>query len=136
MMSDTSQCPFCLANNLLEGEIIFEDDLLYFVAPKVADIQYDGGMIVTKRHIETPFDMSKDEWVHIHELLPAFKKFVDKYHPDGYNLGWNVKPVAGQYVSHAHLHFFGRFEDEPLAGKGIRYAFKQSSNKRRQTSPD
>ncbi len=129
-MSDTSKCQFCLANNLLKGQILYQDSLLYFVAPDVAGIQYSGGMIVTIRHIETPFDMNEDEWMQIHALLPKFKAFVDKSKPHGYNLGWNIKQVAGQNIDHAHLHFFGRFEDEPLAGKGIRYAFKQPSNKR------
>ena len=55
---------------------------------------------------------------------------LDTTHPDGYNLGWNIHPVGGQNVDHAHLHIFGRFADEPLANKGIRYAFKQPSNKR------
>ena len=47
-----------------------------------------------------------------------------------FNLGWNIDPVGGQNVDHAHLHLFGRFADEPLATKGLRYAFKQPSNKR------
>ena len=129
-MSETNACQFCLKNNLLKGKILYEDDLIYFVAPDVSGIEYNGGMIVTKRHIETPFDISKDEWIRIYELFPTFKKFVDQYNPDGYNLGWNVGKVAGQNVNHAHLHFFARFADEPLAVKGIRFAFKQSSNKR------
>jgi hypothetical protein len=71
---NTDQCPFCLRNNLLNGEIPFEDDLIYFAAPDIADIQYDGGMIITKRHIETPFDISEAEWLRIHQLLPTFKQ--------------------------------------------------------------
>ena len=55
---------------------------------------------------------------------------LDMTHPDGYNLGWNIHPVGGQNVDLAHLHIFGRFADEPLANKGIRYTFKQPSNKR------
>ena len=50
--------------------------------------------------------------------------------PQGYNLGWNILPTGGQNVAHAHLHLIGRYDDEPLRGKGIRYAFKQPSNKR------
>lgn len=99
-------------------------------------MQYDdgelkgGGMIITKRHVVTPFEINEDEWSALRILLPIFKKFVDVYHPDGYNLGWNILPDAGQNVAHAHLHFFPRHKDEPLVGKGIRYAFKQQANKR------
>jgi histidine triad (HIT) family protein len=60
------------------------------------------------------------------------KQFVDdKEKPDGYNIGWNVFKVAGQNVPHAHLHVLARYSDEPFAGKGIRYFFKQENNKRK-----
>ena len=50
--------------------------------------------------------------------------------PDGYTIGWNVGPVAGQEVMHAHLHVIARFYDEPLAGQGLRHHIKQPSNRR------
>ncbi|HTE22587.1 MAG TPA: HIT domain-containing protein [Candidatus Limnocylindria bacterium] len=56
---------------------------------------------------------------------------IDEHDPDGYNLGWNIYPTGGQNVDHAHLHLIPRYKDEPLATKGIRYAFKQSSNRRK-----
>lgn len=63
------------------------------------------------------------------KLLKDLKKYIDEtYHPDGYNIGWNVGDVAGQHVAHAHLHVIPRFADEPLAGKGLRHFFKQDSN--------
>lgn len=54
----------------------------------------------------------------------------ERYQPDGYNVGWNSGAVAGQEVFHAHLHVIPRFADEPLAGRGIRYALKQPTNRR------
>lgn len=122
-------CPFCIENDLIRGKILYKDDLWYYH-------QYDdgeligGGMIVTMRHIETPFDINEVEWTALRKLLPKFKSFVDEYSPDGYNIGWNVGKVGGQNVSHCHLHIFPRYSDEPLATKGIRYAFKPPSNKR------
>lgn len=122
-------CPFCLSNNLARGEILYSDDLWYYLRHDDGELK-GGGMIITQRHIETPFDINEAEWTALRELLPTFKSFVDKYSPDGYNLGWNILPDAGQHVMHAHLHLFPRYNDEPLASKGIRYAFKQSSNRR------
>jgi histidine triad (HIT) family protein len=88
-------------------------------------------MAITKRHIETPFDINEDEWISLHALLRKMKKLVDeKETPDGYNLGWNVHKTGGQNVAHAHLHLLARYDDEPLSGKGIRYAFKQLDNQR------
>lgn len=122
-------CPFCLPNDVLRGDILYEDDWWYFVSAEDGELKH-GGMIITKRHIATPFDISAEEWMQLHAILPICKSFVDTATPDGYNMGWNIHPVGGQNVAHAHLHLFGRFADEPLAHKGIRYAFKQLENQR------
>lgn len=122
-------CPFCLPNDVLRGDILYQDDLWYFVSAEDGELKH-GGMIITKRHIPTPFDINKQEWERLHTLLPTFKSLIDSPKPQGYNLGWNIHATGGQNVEHAHLHLIGRFEDEPLAGKGIRYAFKQPANKR------
>jgi diadenosine tetraphosphate (Ap4A) HIT family hydrolase len=126
---NTDDCPFCLKNNLLNVEVLFEEDLWYFTSMKEGAIQ-NAGMAITKRHVETPFDINKTEWERLHELLPKFKEILDEDSPSGYNIGWNVYPAGGQHVNHAHLHIIARYENEPLAGKGIRYAFKQDANLR------
>ncbi len=126
-----NSCPFCLSNNLLKGKVVYQDSLFYAISPDVEGIIYAGIMIVPIRHSESPFELSKEEWMHIHMILPKLKKYIDDTeHPDGYNMGWNIGDIAGQKVKHTHLHFFGRFLDEPLNGKGIRFIFKQSQNKR------
>lgn len=122
-------CPFCLQNGLVRGRILYQDDLWYYQQYDDGELK-GGGMIITTRHIETPFEINNEEWVALRELLPKFKGFVDEHKPDGYNIGWNINSVGGQNVSHAHLHIFPRFKDEPLATKGIRYAFKQDANRR------
>lgn len=127
-MSD-DLCPFCLENKLVIGDVLYKDDLWYYQQYDDGELK-GGGMIITRRHVETPFEINEEEWLALHKLLPTFKKFVDEHNPDGYNLGWNIFSVGGQNVAHAHLHIFPRFKDEPLATKGIRYAFKQPSNRR------
>jgi histidine triad (HIT) family protein len=92
-------------------------------------------MAITKRHIATPFDINEAEWTSLRTLLQKMKQLVDdKEKPSGYNLGWNIHETGGQNVAHAHLHLLARYSDEPLAGKGIRYAFKQLSNERRSSN--
>ena len=86
-------------------------------------------VIIPKSQVSSPFEMSEKEWNDTKLLLEKIKTYLDeKYKPDGYNLGWNVGKVAGQEVAHAHLHIIPRFSDEPFAGKGIRYLFKQPEN--------
>jgi len=122
-------CPFCLENKLIRGTTLYEDDLWYYQQFDDLEIK-NGGMIITKRHVATPFEINAEEWTALHKLLPTFKKIIDRYSPDGYNLGWNIHTVGGQNVEHAHLHLIPRYKDEPLATKGIRHAFKQPSNRR------
>lgn len=128
-MKTYPNCPFCLENNLLKVKVQYEDDLWYFASLQEGSVQ-NAGMAITKRHIKTPFDINKIEWTRLHELLPKFKEILDVDPPQGYNIGWNVHETGGQHVNHAHLHIVARYGDEPLAGKGIRYAFKSNSNNR------
>jgi histidine triad (HIT) family protein len=124
-----NKCQFCLESNSLKGDILAQNDLCYFVE-SINPILKNAGMIITKRHIEAPFAFTNEEWIAIRELLIEAKTILDKYKPDGYNIGWNVGKVGGQNVKHAHLHVVARFKDEPLANKGISYFFKQENNKR------
>ncbi|MFA6416712.1 MAG: HIT domain-containing protein [Patescibacteria group bacterium] len=122
-------CNFCLENNKLEGTVLAKNDFCYFVE-SIDPVIRHAGMIITYRHVLTPFEISDEEWLSIKSLLGEVKVILDKYNPSGYNIGWNIGDDAGQNVNHTHLHIIARFPDEPLRGKGIRHAFKQETNKR------
>lgn len=86
-------------------------------------------VIIPKSEVGSPFELSDKEWEDSKKLMLELKAYLDKkYQPDGYNIGWNVGKVAGQEVAHAHMHVIPRYADEPLAGKGLRYWFKQPEN--------
>lgn len=88
-------------------------------------------VIIPKSEVGSPFELSEKEWADSKTLMIELKEYLDKkYKPDGYNIGWNVGSAAGQEVKHAHMHIIPRFNDEPFAGKGIRYWFKQPENVR------
>ena len=131
MNQSKKQCPFCIDNNLLRVNVLYEDDLWYITDMEEGSIN-NAVMAITKRHIETPFELNKTEWSSLRTILNKMKKIVDdKEAPNGYNIGWNVHKTGGQNVAHAHLHLLARYDDEPLSGKGIRYAFKQFDNQRK-----
>ncbi len=89
-------------------------------------------VIIPKSQVGSPFELSDKEWADTKLLMTEIKNYLDKkYAPDGYNLGWNVGKAGGQEVAHAHLHIIPRYNDEPFAGRGIRYWFKQVENKRK-----
>jgi diadenosine tetraphosphate (Ap4A) HIT family hydrolase len=123
-------CPFCFPETDREQSIVLSNEYCLFVQ-KPQEVLIGSGLIVPKMHRETAFELTTDEWQATFELLQQVKELLDKeYAPQGYNLGWNCGDIGGQEIFHAHMHVIPRFEDEPLAGKGIRYWLKQSSNQR------
>ncbi|WNB91400.1 HIT domain-containing protein [Bacillus sp. NEB1478] len=126
------ECLFCNPMNFPEQKIVFENDSCYFLqSPKAQNILEGAGLIIPKAHKETVFDLSEKEWMDTFDLMQQAKSLLDELHtPDGYSTGWNVKPVGGQSIPHAHFHIIPRFADEPYAGKGIRAWIKSEANRR------
>jgi diadenosine tetraphosphate (Ap4A) HIT family hydrolase len=115
---------------LNRAEIVLENELCFFLQ-QPQPVLTGSGLIIPKSHRETVFDLTTAEWAATFDLLGRVKKLLDsEYKPQGFNVGWNCGRVGGQEIFHAHLHVIPRYEDEPLAGKGIRYWLKQDVNKR------
>ncbi len=69
--------------------------------------------------MELPENDLNEIWslvAHVRKLL------IEKYKPDGFNIGFNEGPVAGQMVMHAHIHVIPRFKDDlPDPRGGVRW---------------
>lgn len=129
-------CVFCNPSLEPNQNVIMSNEyclFLQFDQTQIKGNQLEGaGLIVPIEHRETAFDLTKEEWDATYSLLQDVKKYLDeKYKPQGYNLGWNCGEVGGQHIFHSHFHVIPRYSDEPMAGKGIRYMFKSSENRRR-----
>lgn len=123
---------YCKCCNYINNfkNVLFETDTCVCV-DEDNSILIGACYIIPKAHKETPFDLTDKEWVDTKVLINKVKNYLDnKYKPDGYNLGWNIGAVGGQYVNHSHLHVIPRYKDEPLAGKGVRHFLMQEENKR------
>ena len=116
-------------NNLLKNKILLQNKDFYF-CDTLDPILTHSGMIIPHKHIATPFDFTVQEWVCLKQILNGAKEYLDKFHPFGYNVGWNIGEAGGQTMEHVHLHVIARFKDEPYAGMGIRYYLKSKKNKR------
>lgn len=102
-----------------------------FMPNREQDVLIGSGIILPRKHRETVFDLTPEEWAGTYDLLLRVKRHLERlFHPQGFNIGWNVGQTAGQEIFHAHLHVIPRYSDEPLAGKGIRYWLKQEENRR------
>ena len=61
-------------------------------------------LVVANRHIATLTDSNPEELHEIIELSRSCEKAIRKeYHPDGFNMGFNLGRAAGAGVEH-HLH--------------------------------
>lgn len=116
-------CRFCLENGLLLDAPVLQTERFYLLGSIVPDRPAQA-LVVPHRHIETPFELSIDEWGELRDVLVLARKHLSSFGPDGYTIGWNVGAVAGQEVFHAHLHVIARFAGEPSAGRGIHYALR------------
>lgn len=131
-MTYEKNCPFCNPQKDPNQNIILENETCYFLQhDQEQDVLEGCGVIVPKKHREHTFELTREEWNDTFDLLQQAKEFLDaKFSPDGYSLGWNVGPASNQSIPHSHFHIIPRYNDEPLAGKGIRHWLKQPENKR------
>jgi len=111
-------CIFCKREKL---NIVTENEL--------ALAFYDGCpvnrghiLVIPKRHVETYFEASFEEHTAMVRLTHKVKEYLQqKYNPDGYNIGANVGPAAGQTVFHFHIHIIPRYRgDVPDPKGGVR----------------
>jgi diadenosine tetraphosphate (Ap4A) HIT family hydrolase len=131
-MTNTKDCPFCHPKSDPDQNIVLENENCYFLQHNhQQDILEGCGVIVPKKHHANAFELTQEEWNDTYRLLQKAKLYLDdKCSPDGYTLGWNVGEVSNQFIFHCHLHIIPRYDDEPLARKGVRYWLKQPENKR------
>jgi len=126
----TADCPFCLPR--IEPRIVLADEHCY--AMWTGEPPEGSAMVLPKAHRPTMFDLTPDEWASTRRLLARMRALIEPVHaPEGFNVGWNVGPVGGQSVPHAHCHLLPRYRDEKYAGRGIRAWFKEPGN--RDTTP-
>jgi diadenosine tetraphosphate (Ap4A) HIT family hydrolase len=115
-------CPFCppavLDETLMEtpdARVLWSKDRTLLIVPKV--------------HRSTPFELTATEWAQIQQLLQDARSLIEE-EPAGWNVGWNIGKVGGQEIEHVHCHLIPRYADEPYAGRGLRWWFKQPENRR------
>lgn len=131
-MAYEKNCLFCNPDKDHNQKIVFENKTCYFLQHgEEQDVLEGSGVIVPKQHRADTFTLTKEEWNDTYDLLQQAKEYLDKeFAPNGYTIGWNVGEASNQSVKHSHFHVIPRYNDEPLAGKGLRHWLKQPENRR------
>jgi len=66
-------------------------------------------VVIPRRHVASFFDLTPEEINACMALIVEERELLDKeFKPDGYNIGVNIGPAAGQSIFHVHIHPGGR----------------------------
>jgi len=86
-------------------------------------------LIIPRRHFASFFDVTEEERRAMLRLLDEVKAMLDREHkPDGYNIGINDGPAAGQTVMHLHMHLIPRYiGDLPDPRGGVRWILPEKA---------
>lgn len=103
-----SKCPFCNykeENSLL----VYEGNTAVIIANKFPYL-FGHLMVFPKRHITEVNEQNKDEDKDIMLLIKRSVKYLeDAFHPDGFDIGVNLKSAGGSSVKHLHYHIVPRY---------------------------
>jgi diadenosine tetraphosphate (Ap4A) HIT family hydrolase len=86
-------------------------------------------LIIPRRHVASFFDLTPDEINACMELVNEERNALDEeLKPDGYNIGVNVGPAAGQSILHAHIHLIPRYKgDVENPQGGVRHVLPEKA---------
>ena len=111
----TKPCPFCT----LPPERIIDSNDLALVIRDGYPVSPGHTLVIPKRHIGSWFEITQAEQQALLDLLTKAKAILEtEYKPDGYNIGINDGPSAGQTVPHLHMHLIPRYKDDQEDPRG------------------
>jgi diadenosine tetraphosphate (Ap4A) HIT family hydrolase len=87
-------------------------------------------LLITNRHVPTWFDANADERTALITAMDSAKATIEKDHrPDGYNIGINCGPAAGQTIFHLHVHLIPRYSGDVADPRGgVRRVISEKAN--------
>lgn len=106
----------CLFCKIIKGEIpshkVYEDDKT-FAFLDINPINEGHLLVIPKNHstdITVMDESDLNACIGVAKTLG--KKMLDVLDIDGFNIGINTKPAAGQIIFHSHVHVIPRLEDD------------------------
>ena len=111
-------CPFC---NPISEDIVTKNDLCYAIRDRFP-VNRGHMLVIPFRHTPDFFTLTPEERAAVCDLVVTCRKLIDEnFHPEGYNIGFNVGEAAGQSVMHCHCHVIPRYAgDVPEPKGGVR----------------
>lgn len=77
--------------------------------------------VVPRRHVTSTDFLTPGDWAMLADAITCSKDLIAKHHGlvDGFNIGINDGPAAGQTIPHLHIHVIPRHfgdQDDPRGG--------------------
>ncbi|MCC5793641.1 MAG: HIT family protein [Chromatiales bacterium] len=113
-MTDPS-CPFCT----IEPARLLHESTAVRILRDGFPVSPGHLLLVPRRHVESWFEATPEEQQALTAAIAVAKALVEREHqPDGYNVGMNLGPAAGQTVMHLHLHVIPRYRGDVADPRG------------------
>ena len=117
MSSHTEDCIFCDKTNC---NIISSTKHFFIIRDTAYPVTKHHTLIITNRHIDDFFDLTKDEMSDLDKILKKQKNELEKLDKDisAFNVGVNIGKDAGQSIMHCHIHLIPRRNGDVEDPKG------------------
>ena len=118
MSSHTEDCIFCNKTNC---KVISSTKYFFIIRDTAYPVTKHHTLIITHRHVDDFFDLTKDEMSDLNEVLKKQKKELKNLDKEisAFNVGVNIGKDAGQSIMHCHIHLIPRRKndvDNPQGG--------------------
>jgi diadenosine tetraphosphate (Ap4A) HIT family hydrolase len=126
---ETNSCPFCIGiYNEKVGRVLVRDELSFCIYDAYP-VSKGHCLIIPARHISSFFESNEVEKLSLMNVLGMAKHRIEQTHnPQGFNIGINDGPVAGQTIPHLHIHLIPRYHgDVEKPEGGVRWIFPESA---------
>ncbi len=108
-------CPFC---GLTADRLFYSGERIVGLWDAFP-VSEGHALLVTRRHVPDWFAATKEERIELmHAIDVARKAIEERNRVDGYNIGINIGPAAGQTVFHLHVHVIPRYTGDVLHPRG------------------
>ena len=107
MSSTQEDCIFCNRTNC---KIISSTKYFFIIRDTAFPVTKHHTLIITNRHVDDFFDLTKDEMNDLDEVLKSQKKELKRLDKEisAFNVGVNAGKDAGQSIMHCHIHLIPR----------------------------
>jgi len=120
MLGFARKCVFC--SDEIRHRVLMEQGTV-FAVEDLYPVTQGHLLVIPHRHTLDYFSMTDEERFDAQRMLIALREQILRYDStvQGFNIGINCGPVAGQSILHAHIHLIPRREGIELFNKHFDY---------------